>query len=263
MLPVPGSLVLHPDMRCHRGSILLSIAIFGGLAFFLSACLSMTVSIACFYSVLITTLLCHMMGQAGVRVAASSTPLYMSIALSIMLNCFLVSLDRVDEPETYTAAVMMAFVFTVVVHAGILHVHNLYARGRAYVHVSIPHAVSTADVVAGILAKVPAVHLKEQLSEELPASASMCVICLEDVAEPPADCGRGARGSGVLALPCRHAFHYGCLAGWMHHDRSRCPTCRAPVGPPTRWRLLLPSAEGARAGGEQCPGGDVEAGLHV
>jgi len=240
-----------------------SIAIFGGLAIFLTACLSMMVSNTCFLGVLIMTLVCPLTGHAGARAATSNTPLYMSIAWSMMLNCFLVSFDRADEPETYTASVMMVFVFTVVVDAGILHVHNLYTRGRAHVHGSVPRAVSSADVVAEMFARVPAVHLKEQFSEELTASASVCVICLEDVAELPADCGRGARESGVLALPCGHAFHSGCLARWMRHDRSRCPTCRAPLGPPTRWRLLLPSAEGARAGGEQCPGGDVEAGLHV
>lgn len=291
----------------------MSIAILGGIAFFLSACLSMTVSDACFYGVLITTPICHLMGQAVSRVSvvlhpdrSPSNSLYFSIAWSLTLNCLLVAFDRADEPASFIGAFMIAFSYTVVVNVGILYVRNLYCRVPAYEYAGEPTvSTSTADIVAGLLAKVSVVHLREQLAEALPASVNTCVICLDDIAEPPAGlllapryAGAGGscpRGGGVLVLPCGHAFHYGCLARWMHHDHQRCPTCRSPLGPPARWRLLLPpdkdaaraqggstsggcldrsaqpgataaavgSDEAARASQGPCAGGEAEARLHV
>lgn len=309
---MPGSLI-QPETRCSSRNMPVSIAILGGIGFFLSACLSMTVSETCFYGVLVTTPLCHIMGEVAVRVSAVLNPdrpsgnsLYFSIAWSLTLNCLLVAFDRADQPASFIGAFMIAFSYTVVVNVGIMYVRNIYCRGPDYEHASVALAMSTADIVAGLLAKVPAVHLeKEQLAEVLPASASTCVICLDDIADSPAcvllaprPMGAGSRcfcRSGVLVLPCRHAFHYGCLARWMHHDHQRCPTCRRPLGPPAKWRLLLPpaedaarapgpsacpgraaqpgaapaavdsdaAAEAARAGGEPCAEGDAEVCLHV
>jgi hypothetical protein len=174
----------------------------------------------------------------------------------------LVALDQASEPTSLIGVSMLAFIYTGAVNVGIIFACSFNGRGHTVERVSVV-ATSTADIVARLLAKVPVVRLKEELEEALPASDSTCVICLDHLAEAPVGLLVAPRPScagsidscqdGVLLLPCRHAFHRCCLARWMRHDRSRCPTCRALLNHPSRWRLLLPPAEGFSGAWKRTP----------
>lgn len=59
----------------------------------------------------------------------------------------------------------------------------------------------------------------------------VCSICL-DALQPGA-----ADGPRVTALPCGHAYHAACLAGWERKQRglqraARCAICQREYGPP-------------------------------
>lgn len=182
---------------------------------------------------------CHILGRVADGLASTLTYPHLasgsfqtySIRCSLLQSFLLVVFDKVGEKDRRVVSMValpLAIMYTVSIHVLIVRVcgvNSANSRG--------PPA-STADVVAKLLAKVPVVHLKRRLGDVLPASASTCVICLDDLT-----CGPCV--ANVLLLPCRHAFHKRCLDQWMRHDRSWCPVCRALLSRPAGWRLMIPS----------------------
>jgi hypothetical protein len=33
----------------------------------------------------------------------------------------------------------------------------------------------------------------------------------------------------LVKLPCRHAFHSGCISRWLTQCKNTCPLCQAPI----------------------------------
>jgi hypothetical protein len=46
-----------------------------------------------------------------------------------------------------------------------------------------------------------------------------CAICLDEMQQTP-----------VRELPCKHAFHQGCVEEWLVERSGSCPCCKADVG---------------------------------
>ncbi|KAF2621337.1 hypothetical protein BU25DRAFT_483159, partial [Macroventuria anomochaeta] len=65
-----------------------------------------------------------------------------------------------------------------------------------------------------------------------PAPGTACGICLESFADVASNCCMHprCRGKAIVSLqPCRHFFHYCCIARWHHSarpERNTCPNCR-------------------------------------
>ncbi|OQR97921.1 hypothetical protein ACHHYP_20421 [Achlya hypogyna] len=53
-----------------------------------------------------------------------------------------------------------------------------------------------------------------------------------------------AKGDTLVALPCNHEFHEGCITKWLKRDKT-CPLCKGLV--------TAPSAQTAIQGPSQMP----------
>lgn len=77
------------------------------------------------------------------------------------------------------------------------------------------------------------------------ARLQSCTICFEPLTaehrQGTDELGEGVSDEDVCALPCRHAFHCGCLVGWLR-SQTTCPNCRVSVAPDLAAALLAPGA---------------------
>jgi hypothetical protein len=72
----------------------------------------------------------------------------------------------------------------------------------------------------------------EQLIESLPitrrkrgrCASEDCAICLRSGINKKVD-----PRMRFISLPCKHSFHYYCVASWVTKMSGSCPICRTPV----------------------------------
>jgi hypothetical protein len=71
-----------------------------------------------------------------------------------------------------------------------------------------------------------------------------CAICATDMNDIAFDeDNRGAVREDSFVLLCGHGFHPNCILPWIVR-KNECPTCKAPIGTPLRYRYTMPNSRG-------------------
>lgn len=69
-------------------------------------------------------------------------------------------------------------------------------------------------------------YAQQQTTPRTDSNEEPCSICLEDFVSCALE---GGARQILIASPCGHGFHAGCIARWMN-TATQCPLCRSHIG---------------------------------
>lgn len=70
-----------------------------------------------------------------------------------------------------------------------------------------------------IIAKLPASRFRGSALSTTAGDSSLCAVCQCEYED----------GDEVTHLPCRHAYHKGCVEKWLESYSRSCPVCKENV----------------------------------
>jgi hypothetical protein len=97
---------------------------------------------------------------------------------------------------------------------------------------STSHTIHGAHSIDSVIESVAKVPVSEDIVNSFPFSRRKRSRC---ASEDCAICLRSGLNKNVdprmrfISLPCKHTFHYYCVASWLTKMSGSCPICRSPA----------------------------------